>query len=192
MTAVQHDGFLVSGIRARLTRPLVLIGLMGSGKTRLGRLLAETLDLPFADSDEEIEQAAGMSVAEIFDRFGEPYFREGECRVVRRLLEGPPQVIATGGGAVMTPETAELIWQKGVSIWVRAELPVMLERTGRNNKRPLLAGDDPEAVLRDLMDRRYPIYARADIEVESRAGPAEWSLGQALAQLDDFLRGRTS
>ena len=190
MAALNFDEGLTGGIRARLTRPLVLIGLMGSGKSRLGKALAESLGLVFTDSDDEIEKAAGLSINEIFDRFGEAYFRDGERRVVRRLLEGDVRVIATGGGAIMTPATAELVWQKSVSMWVRAELPVMVERTARNDRRPLLKDTDPETMLRGLMEERYPTYARADITVDSRGGPVDWSVGQALQKLDDFLRGR--
>jgi shikimate kinase len=190
MSAVNYDEDIVADIRSRLDRPLVLIGLMGTGKTRLGRMLAATLGLPFNDSDDEIEKAAGMSVAEIFDRFGETYFRDGERRVVKRLLDDGVRVIATGGGAVMTPETADLVWQKSVSLWIRAELPVMLERTARNDRRPLLRNGDPAEILRELSEKRYPVYSKANVTVESHSGPVESILGQTLASLDNFLRNR--
>ncbi len=188
MNVVLNDNSLTTGrIRARLDRPVVLIGLMGSGKTRLGRLLSDALGLPFADSDDEIENAAGMSVAEIFERFGEDYFRDGERRVVRRLLEDGVKIIATGGGAIMNAETAALVWEKAVSVWVRADLSVMLERTGRNDRRPLLRRGDPEAILKDLMAKRYPVYEKADIVVDSHSGAVETIVDQALEKLDEFL-----
>jgi shikimate kinase len=190
MSAVNYDRDAADDIRARLDKPLVLIGLMGTGKTRLGKLLASTLGLPFVDSDDEIEKAAGMSIAEIFDRFGEVYFRDGEKRVMARLLDGGVRVIATGGGAVMNPETAELVWTKGVSLWIRADMEVIIERTARNDRRPLLRNGDPEKILRELADTRYPVYEKADIAIDSHRGPAESILGQTLQKLDDFLRNR--
>ena len=190
MAALNFDEGLVRGINARLTKPLVLIGLMGSGKSRLGKALAEALGLDFIDSDDEIEKASGMAIGEIFSRFGEEYFRDGERRVMRRLLDGTVRVIATGGGAVMSPPTAELVWNNSVSIWIRADLSVMIERTARNDRRPLLKDGDPETVLRQLMDERYATYTRADITVDSKGGPVDWNVGQALEKLDSFLRGR--
>lgn len=190
MTALNYNDTVIDDIRRWLDGPIVMIGMMGAGKTRMGRLLADTLGLSFADSDEEVEKAAGMSIAEIFERFGEPYFRDGERRVIRRLLEDRVGIVATGGGAVMTPETADLIFGNAVSIWVRAELPVMLERTARNDKRPLLQAGEPEQILRELMERRYPIYEKADIVLESHNGPAESILNQALDKLHGFLRAR--
>lgn len=185
------DENVIAGIRGRLDRPLVIIGLMGSGKTRLGRLLADALQLPFTDSDDEIEKAAGLSVAEIFDRFGEEYFRDGERRIIKRLVEDDVRIISTGGGAMMTPETADAVFQKkALSLWIRAELPVMLKRVARNDKRPLLRGGDPADILRSLMEKRYPTYGRADIIVDSDNGPVEMVLSQALNRLDLFLRQR--
>jgi shikimate kinase len=192
MSALNYDEDIVADIRARLDKPVVLVGLMGTGKTRLGRMLATTLDLPFTDSDDEIEKAAGMSVAEIFDRFGEPYFRDGERRVVKRLLDDGVKIIATGGGAVMTHETADLIREKSISLWIRADLSVMLERTARNDRRPLLRNGDPEKILQELVELRYPVYGRADIAIDSHSGPVESILSQTLEKLDKFLRNRKS
>jgi shikimate kinase len=177
----------IEEIRGRLGRPVVLIGMMGAGKTRIGRGLAAALELPFFDSDDEIEKAAGMKIADIFEKFGEAYFRDGERRVIRRLIEGGAGVISTGGGAVMTPETGELVWSQAISIWVRAEIPVMLERALRTGRRPLLKGDNPEAIMAALAEKRYPIYEKADIAVDSHGGPPEAVLEQALGKLHDFL-----
>ena len=156
-------------IRAALgQRSIVLIGLMGAGKTAVGKRLAAQLGMPFTDADSEIEVAAGESITEIFAKHGEPYFREGEARVIARLLRGGPQVLATGGGAYMNAGTRESIKESGISVWLRAELPVLLNRVRRRDHRPLLAGRDPETVMRELMEKRYPVYAEADITVESR------------------------
>jgi shikimate kinase len=154
-------------------KSIVLIGLMGAGKTAVGKRLAAKLDLPFVDADKEIEQAAGQSITEIFAEHGEVYFREGERKVIARLLQSGPQVLATGGGAYMTADTRETIKQRGISIWLHAELPVLLHRVKRRNHRPLLTGRDNEQVMRNLMAERYPIYAEADITVESRDVPHE-------------------
>ena len=160
--------FISPDFKARLTRPVVLVGMMGVGKTRLGRDLAKAMGLDFVDSDDEIEHAAGMSVADIFERYGEPYFRDGERRVLSRLVSEGPRVIATGGGAIMTPETAELIWQDTISVWVKASVDDILKRTLRNReKRPLLMQGDPETILRDLLEKREPVYGKADITVEN-------------------------
>lgn len=178
-------------VRERLgRRPVVLIGLMGAGKTKTGMMLAQALDLPFADSDTEIERAAGMKVAEIFERFGEEHFRAGERRVIARLIGEGAGIVSTGGGAVMTPATADLIWTQAVSVWVRAEMPVMLERVMRSDRRPLLKNGDPEEILSALAAKRYPVYGKADIVVESHNGPAEAVLNQTIDKLHDFLAGR--
>lgn len=187
MRASDHKSDVVTDILTQLDRPVVLIGLMGCGKTRIGRMLADALGLPFADSDDEIEKAAGMSVAEIFDSFGESYFRDGEKRVIQRLLSEGVKIIATGGGAIMTPETEEAVKTQSISIWVRAPLPVMLERTGRTDRRPLLRQGDPAEILKNLMEKRYPTYAKADITIESHDGPVESVLNQALTALRDYL-----
>jgi len=174
-------------IRTRLDRPVALVGMMGAGKTRLGKMLAEALNVPFVDSDEEIEKAAGLSIPEIFEKFGEPYFRDGERRVIKRLLDQPVQVIATGGGAILNTDTASELWSKTLAIWVRADINVMLERTARNDKRPLLKNGDPREIMARLMDVRYPIYQQAHITVESRSGAAEDVLADAINQIDIYL-----
>jgi shikimate kinase len=152
-------------------RSIVLIGLMGAGKTVVGRRLAARLDLPFIDADSEIEQAADATISEIFAEHGEAYFREGERKVIARLLQNGPQVLSTGGGAYMNADTRANIKARGVSVWLKAELRVLLKRVGRRDNRPLLAAGDPEVVMRKLMDERYPIYAEADVTVESRDVP---------------------
>jgi shikimate kinase len=149
-------------------RSIVLIGLMGAGKTAVGRRLANRLELPFVDADTEIEVAAGASISEIFAEHGEAYFRQGEHKVIARLLEAGPQVLATGGGAFMNPNTRANIKAGGLSVWLKAEIKVLLKRVGRRDNRPLLAAGDPEKVMKKLMEERYPIYAEADVTVESR------------------------
>jgi shikimate kinase len=149
-------------------RAIVLVGLMGAGKTSVGRRLAEKLELPFVDADHEIEAAAGKTIPEIFADHGEGYFRDGERRVILRLLESGGKVLATGGGAFMQPDTREVIREKSISVWLRAELPLLMKRVRRRSNRPLLKNDDPEAVMRRLIDERYPVYAEADITVDSR------------------------
>jgi shikimate kinase len=146
---------------------IVLVGLMGAGKTSVGRRLAEKLDIPFVDADHEIELAAGKTITEIFSDHGEEYFREGERRVITRLLENGLQVLATGGGAFMNDETRGRIKENGVSLWLKADLEILLKRVAKRNDRPLLK-DDPEGVMRALIAKRYPVYAEANITVESR------------------------
>lgn len=182
------DEELVEGIRRRLERPVSLIGMMGVGKTRLGKKLSKVLDLPFFDSDHEIEKAAGMDIAEIFDRFGEEYFRDGERRVLKRLIDDQKKVISTGGGSILSQETAQRIWDGTHSIWIKADLDIMLERTGKNDNRPLLKEGDPEEIFKKLIGERYPVYERADIVVESHNGPFEAILNQTLEKLDTHLR----
>lgn len=156
-------------VRERLgTHPIVLVGLMGAGKTSVGRRLAEKLGIPFVDADHEIETAAGKTIPEIFADHGEAYFREGERRVISRLLQAGAQVLATGGGAYMNDETRAGIRDHGVSVWLRADLPLLMKRVSKRPGRPLLQNDDPEAVMRGLVEKRYPVYAEADVTVESR------------------------
>lgn len=164
-------------------RPVALVGLMGAGKSTIGRRLALALKLPFVDADAEIEHAAGLSVQEIFARFGEDYFRRGERRVIERLLNDPPHILATGGGAFIDPMTRTLMRQKAISIWLRADLDVLMRRVERRDDRPLLKGDDPRAVMRRLMDLRYPIYAQADLIVDSSPGPHAASVAAVLRAL---------
>ena len=151
----------------------MLVGLMGAGKTTVGRRLAKKLGLPFVDSDHEIEKAAGMSVAEIFECFGEADFRSGERRVIGRLLDGKPQVVATGGGAFINDETRALIKEKGTSIWLDADIEVLVERTARRDTRPLLKTGDPKEILARLAAERAPFYAEADLRIASSDGPHE-------------------
>jgi shikimate kinase len=149
-------------------RSVVLVGMMGAGKSSIGRRLAGRLCIAFVDADVEIEQAAGMSIADIFTSHGEPYFRSGEARVIARLLEHGPQVLATGGGAFMNVQTRSNIRDKGVSVWLKAELDVLTRRLRRRNDRPLLKTADPVATLTNLLAERDPIYGEADITVLSR------------------------
>jgi shikimate kinase len=164
-----------------------MVGLMGCGKSAVGRRLAARLGLPFVDADEEIEKAAGKSIEDIFSEHGEPYFREGERKVLARLLRSGPQVLATGGGAFMNAETRQAIAETGISIWLKADLPLLVRRVGKRNNRPLLKTGDPEMVLQNLMNMRYPIYATADITVESRDVPHEVIVGEIVERLGQML-----
>lgn len=166
-------------------RSIVLIGLMGAGKTAIGRRLANELGIPFTDADTEIEIAAGQSISEIFAEHGEDYFRAGECKVIARLLKSGGQVLATGGGAYMNPETRDNIRAHGISVWLKADLDVLLQRVLRRDNRPLLKTGDPKAVMQKLMDERYPIYAEADIVVQSRNAPHDVIVGEILKSLND-------
>ena len=152
-------------------KPIVLVGLMGAGKTTVGRRLAQRMRLPFVDADAEIEAAAGMTIADIFERFGEPYFRDGERRVIARLVDGAPKVIATGGGAFMNEATRALILDRGIAVWLDAEPHVLADRVRRRDTRPLLRGKDAAQVLADLAAARNPFYALAPIRVQSVAAP---------------------
>lgn len=153
---------------SRLT--IALVGLMGVGKSTVGRRLAHRLTMPFVDADHEIEEAAGMTVADIFSALGEAEFRAGEARVMKRLLEGPPIVLATGGGAMLNPDTRILLKRHATTVWMRADLEVVAERVQRRDTRPLLRGRDPLETLKTLADARYPIYAEADLVVEVGGG----------------------
>jgi shikimate kinase len=163
----------LSAALPRLDRSIVLVGLMGAGKTSIGKRLAARLDLPFVDADQEIERAAGCTIEDYFARFGEAAFREGERRVIARLLDESPRVIATGGGAFMDASTRAAVALRGCSIWLRADLDTLHKRVRRRNNRPLLKQGDAREVLAALMERRHPLYAEADIVVESREGPHE-------------------
>ena len=164
-------------------RTIVLVGLMGAGKTNIGRRLAARLDLPFFDSDCEIEAAAGETIEEIFRNRGEAVFRDGERRVIARLLAQPTHVLATGGGAFMDPATREVIARCGVSVWLRADIETLLARVSRRSNRPLLKDSNPRAVLEELIERRYPIYAEADIAIDSGDGPAELTASRTVSAL---------
>jgi len=154
----------------RLSKPIVLVGLMGAGKSTIGRRLASALGLSFVDSDHEIVEAAGCSIADIFETYGEAIFRDLEQRVLLRLVSSEPCVIATGGGAFINQTIREAIKEKSTSVWLRADLDVLLERVSRRDTRPLLKTGDKGAILSKLMEERYPIYAQADISIDSNAG----------------------
>lgn len=182
LTAVASD--VRRGLGARV---IVLIGMMGAGKSSVGRRLARTLGIPFLDADTEIEKAAGMSIPEIFEKHGEPYFRAGERRVVARLLEEGPSIVATGGGAWMDPETRQRVEAGGISVWLKADLDVLLKRVKRRGNRPLLNNGDQRATLEKLLAVREPVYADADLEVLSRDVPHEVMVEEMLAALSQHL-----
>ncbi len=167
----------------QVDKTIVLVGLMGAGKTTVGRRLAKRLDIPFIDSDHEVEKAAGMSVAEIFESFGEEDFRAGERRVIARLLDGKPQVVATGGGAFVNDETRTLIKEKGISIWLDADIDVLVERTGKRDTRPLLRNGDPKEILTKLANERKPFYAEATHKIVSSNGPHDNVVDDILSVL---------
>ncbi|HEV2569526.1 shikimate kinase [Sphingomonas sp.] len=168
-----------------LDRPIVLVGLMGVGKTTVGRRLAQKLDVPFVDADEEIEAAAGLSISEIFERFGEPYFRDGERRVIARLIDGSPKVIATGGGAFMNDRTRALILERAIAVWLKADIETLVERVRRRSTRPLLKNRDPRQVLSELAAVRDPVYALAPIHVRSQPSPHEATVQSILRALSE-------
>ena len=160
---------------------------MGAGKTCIGRRLATRLALPFVDADHEIESAAGCSIEEIFAQHGEAAFRDGEHRVILRLLAGAPLVLSTGGGAFIDPRTRAAIRERGISLWLRADLELLLRRTARRNNRPLLKSGNPREILRGLMIERYPVYAEADLVVDSADGPPETTVDRVQRALERFL-----
>ena len=174
-------------IKALGERSIVLVGMMGAGKTSVGRRLALRLGLPFVDADVEIEAAAGMTIPEIFATYGEPYFRNGEVRVIARLLEAGPQVLATGGGAYMNADTRGNIRQRGVSVFLKAELDVLLRRVKRRSDRPLLKTADPAATLANLIEQRYPVYAEADLTVLSHEVPHDSMVDSIIAALKPLV-----
>ena len=167
-------------------RSIVLVGLMGAGKSTVGRRLASVLRLPFHDADQEIETAAGCSISDFFERYGEPAFRDGERKVIARLLAGPRHVLATGGGAFMDPTTRVLIKSQGLSVWLRANIDLLMERVTKRPTRPLLKNEDPRGTMERLMAERYPVYAEADITVDSNGGPHDTVVQQILSQLNAF------
>lgn len=172
------------------SKSIVLVGMMGAGKTSIGRRLATTLHLPFVDADSEIEKAANLSIAEIFEHYGEAHFREGERRVMARLLASGPAVLATGGGAFMCEETRKSCRESAITIWLQADVAVLLERVRKKGNRPLLNSPDPEAVLRLLLAEREPIYATADLSIGSRDGPHQALVAEIVALLDARLTER--
>ncbi|MEO4000654.1 shikimate kinase [Mesorhizobium sp. CAU 1732] len=173
-------------------RVVVFVGLMGAGKTAIGRKVAQTLGLPFVDSDHEIETVSRMSVPELFERYGEPEFRALEQRVIERLLREGPRVVSTGGGAFMNAQTREAIGSYGISMWLKADLDVLMERVAKKQNRPLLKNADPRGVMQQLMQDRYPVYALADVTVETRDTKREIIADEALQALGDHLERITS
>ena len=174
-----------SAIRAH---PIALVGLMGVGKTTVGRRLARRLGLPFYDSDEEIELASGRTVAGYFRDHGEEAFRAGERRVVERLLNGEPKVLATGGGAFIPAETRAILKDKAITVWLKGDFETIMERVSRKNTRPLLQVPDPRARMRELMDERYPIYAQAHITVPIAKGPHHRTVNKVIRYLDQYVK----
>jgi shikimate kinase len=186
--ADERDSPAADALRERLGgRHIVLVGLMGAGKTSVGKRLAQRLHLPFVDSDNAIEESANMSIPDIFKSLGEAEFRAGERRVIARLLNEPQQVIATGGGAYMDAETRLRIREQGISVWLKAELPVLMRRVLRRQDRPLLANSDPEATMRDLMAKRYPVYAEADLCILSDEQPHDAMVTRVIAAITQHL-----
>ena len=169
-----------------MDRSIVMVGLMGAGKSSIGRRLATRLALPFVDADTEIEAAAGCTIAEFFERHGEAEFRDGERRVIARLLEDEPKVLATGGGAFMDEETRAAIAHAGISVWLRADLDTLVRRTARRSDRPLLNKGDPSGTLENLMETRHPVYAQADIVVDSNDGPPDETVERVVDALAAF------
>ena len=172
---------------ARRAQPIALVGLMGVGKTTVGRRLAKRLDLPFYDSDDEIEAASGRTVAGYFKDHGEAAFREGERRVIDRLLNGQPLILATGGGAFIPDETREILNARAITIWLKGDFETIMERVSRKNTRPLLQVADPKAKMRELMDVRYPIYAKAHVTVPIAKGPHIRTVNKVVRRLDKYL-----
>ena len=176
----------IAAIARGMTRPLVLVGMMGVGKSSIGRRLAQLLGLEFMDADTEIEEAAQMSVSEIFATFGEEYFRDGERRVIARLMEHGPCVIATGGGAFVNAETRALVLEQGLAIWLDSDVDTLVERVGRKDTRPLLRDGDPREILGRLRSEREPFYAQAQIHVVSEAKPHHYTLNKILQALKSW------
>ncbi len=181
------DGVKIAQIVLHIDRPIVLIGLMGSGKSTVGRRLAKMMGTDFADSDYEIEQAAQLSIPEIFERFGEPHFRDGERRVISRLVEEGAGVIATGGGAFMNEDTRALILEKAVAVWLDCDIETLVERTSRKDNRPLLKDGDPHEILSRLHETREPAYSQAQVHVATKDGPHEDTAMQILEAIDAWL-----
>lgn len=170
------------------SRSIVLVGLMGAGKSTVGRRLAQALGLPFRDADHEIEAAAGMTIPDIFAIHGEEHFRDGERRVIARLLQEGPMVLATGGGAFMNEETRRGITEHGISVWLRADLDVLMKRVRKRATRPLLQNPDPEGTMRRLMEARYPVYATADLTVDSHEAPHDKVVIDIIDALTEWLK----
>ncbi len=175
-------------IRHRIgKRSIVLVGLMGCGKSSIGKRLAARLGMPFIDADEEIEKAAGKTINDIFAEHGEAHFRDGERKVIARLLAAGPQVLATGGGAYMNAETRSRIHGDGIAVWLKADLPILMRRVLKRDTRPLLRNGNPEATMRALIEARYPVYAEADLTVESRDEPHDVIVAELASRLAQWL-----
>jgi shikimate kinase len=185
----QHTPGAIEALARRIDRPLVLVGMMGVGKSSVGRKLASVLHCPFLDADEEIERAAQMTIPEIFDAYGEDYFRDGERRVIARLIEedGAMKIIATGGGAFCNPETRALILARTIAVWLDSDVDTLVERTSRKDNRPLLKDGDPREVLGRLREERRPAYAQAPIHVMSTSGPHRHTVEKVLKGLEAWL-----
>jgi len=185
--ALGHEGALFAMIRrhaeSSLDRPIVLVGMMGAGKSTIGRRLARRFGVPFHDADQGIEKAANQTIEEIFQRFGEQHFRDGERRVIARLLALGPQVLATGGGAFMDPETRALVKREALSVWLRADLELLWRRVSRRGNRPLLKTEDPKVTLEGLIAKRYPVYADADLTAECHDVPKDETAAQVYTMI---------
>lgn len=181
----------IEALTRKIDRPIVLVGMMGVGKSSIGRKLGALLHMPFVDADEEIETAAQMSISEMFERFGEPYFRDGERRVIARLVDGAKsdvrKIIATGGGAFVNDETRALILDKAIAVWLDSDIDILVERVTRKDTRPLLRNGDPREILARLHREREPFYAQAPIRVLSSAGPQGRTVGKVLKGLAEWL-----
>jgi len=181
------SGSEIETLARKIDRPIVLVGMMGVGKSSIGRKLSGLLHLPFVDADEAIETAAQMSIAEMFERFGEPYFRDGERRVIARLVDGERKIIATGGGAFVNEETRKLILERAVAVWLHTDIDVLVDRVTRKDNRPLLRGGDPREILKRLHDEREPLYSQAPIHVQSSSGPQGKTVNKVLKGLAEWL-----
>jgi shikimate kinase len=177
----------IAALARRIDRPIVLVGMMGAGKSSVGRKLASLLHLPFVDADDEIEKAAQMTIAEIFESFGEAYFRDGERRVIARLVDGERKIIATGGGAFVNPQTREAILEKAIAVWLDSDVDVLVERVGRKDTRPLLKNGNPREILARLREERLPSYSEAPIHVTSGNTPHQRTVEQVLKGIEAWL-----
>jgi len=186
LTVALHDAEITAALGSR---SIVLVGMMGAGKSTIGRRLAARLRLPFTDADNEIEAAAGMSIPDIFETHGEPHFRDGEARVIARLLDGGPAVLATGGGAFMREETRDRIRAKAISIWLKADADVIMRRVKRRADRPLLQTPDPAGTVSRLLEQREPVYQNADLTIASRDVPHDRIVDECIEALRAHLCG---
>ncbi|HMT47120.1 MAG: hypothetical protein RL702_2555 [Pseudomonadota bacterium] len=189
--STSHSPAEIEALARRIDRPVVLVGMMGVGKSSVGRKLAGLLHMPFIDADEEIERAAQMSISEIFAQYGEPYFRDGERRVIARLLDGPVEqrrkIIATGGGAFVNEETRALILRDGIAVWLDSDVDTLVERVGRKDTRPLLRGGNPRDIIARLKADRESAYAQAPIHVISTSGPQSRTVSKVLKGIEEWL-----